>query len=283
MLSDDWNVISTIITRWWPPLHPHDRVPEPDLIAAEQRLHLRLPQALRQWYLRAGRRRDFIGNADELLLPEHLHLTEKLLSIGCENQGCFFWGIPVRYLHLDNPPVSIDDVVPQEALFLQNNAYRVPDLDEVAYRHSFTEFIRDMILRATILHGQFGAWGDASAKTLGRLAQSYEPFVQSSYSTIRRLWDEDTLIQWHPTTPTGDGYVQMTARTHTVFRRFLSLIEPDWNGRYYHSGVGWGHFYTPECQEVAMPILINGRTPTWFGIEEPAVPICQQRVELGLA
>ena len=89
-------------------------------------------------------------------------------------------------------------------------------------------------------------------------------------------------IQWHPTTPTGDGYVRMTARTHTVFRRFLSLIEPDWNGRCHHCAVDrWGHFYTPECQEVSMPIIINRRTPTWFRIEEPSVPICQQRVELG--
>ena len=278
MLSEHWDVISTVITRWWPPLHERDRVPEADLIAAEQRLDLRLPQALRHWYLRAGRRLDFMGNADHFLPPERLYICDNLLCIGSENQGCFRWWIPLRYCYLNDPPVTIDEALPQESLFLQNNAYRVPKHDEVAHRRSFTEFIRDMIIRATILHGQFKAWGDVSASTLRRIAQAYEPFVQSSYSTIHRLWDEDTLIQWHPTTPAGDGYLRMTARTHTVFRRFLTLIEPDWNGGYYHGAADrWGHFYTPECQEAPMPIIINRRTPAWFRIEESPLSICHQR------
>ncbi len=146
MQSEHWDVTSTVIRRWWPPLHDRDRVPEADLIAAEQRLNLRLPQALRDWYLRAGRRLDFMGNADHFLPPEHLYICDNLLCIGSENQGCFRWWIPLRYCYLNDPPVTIDEALPQESLFLQNNAYRVPKHDEVAHRRSFTEFIRDMII-----------------------------------------------------------------------------------------------------------------------------------------
>jgi len=94
MQSEHWDVTSTVIRRWWPPLHDRDRVPEADLIAAEQRLNLRLPQALRDWYLRAGRRLDFMGNADHFLPQSTCTYVTIFSVLGRKIKDAFVGGFP---------------------------------------------------------------------------------------------------------------------------------------------------------------------------------------------
>ncbi|MFB4317586.1 SMI1/KNR4 family protein [Actinomadura sp. 21ATH] len=92
---------------WSTPLSPADGCSEEDLSAAEERLGVRLPASVRDFYKLLGRRPDLTSNQDRLLPPAGLHFDEsgQALVFRDENQGCAQWGIPVQDLHLPDPPV----------------------------------------------------------------------------------------------------------------------------------------------------------------------------------
>ncbi|MGW3356868.1 SMI1/KNR4 family protein [Streptomyces bungoensis] len=80
---------------------------EADLDAAEQRLGLRLPRALREAYALFGRRRDLTSNHDVLLGPAQLYVDDakEALVFRHENQGAASWGVLLSSLQDDDPAV----------------------------------------------------------------------------------------------------------------------------------------------------------------------------------
>jgi hypothetical protein len=82
---------------------------ETDLAAAEERLGLRLPAALREAYALLGRREDLTGNHDTLRAPAELEVDEtgEALVFRDENQGTARWGIPLTDLAQEDPPVRM--------------------------------------------------------------------------------------------------------------------------------------------------------------------------------
>ncbi|WP_330455080.1 MULTISPECIES: SMI1/KNR4 family protein [unclassified Streptomyces] len=82
---------------------------EADLDAAEARLGLPLPPALREAYVLFGRRRDLTSNHDVLLGPAELHVddAEEALVFRHENQGAASWGILLDSLQDDDPAVFV--------------------------------------------------------------------------------------------------------------------------------------------------------------------------------
>ncbi|MEU6678792.1 SMI1/KNR4 family protein [Streptomyces sp. NPDC046853] len=94
---------------WTTPLAEGDGWSEGELAAAEARLGLRLPQALREAYALCGRRRDLTGNHDVLLAPDELYVdgAREALVFRQENQGAASWGILLADLGADDPAVFI--------------------------------------------------------------------------------------------------------------------------------------------------------------------------------
>ncbi|MGW0885668.1 SMI1/KNR4 family protein [Streptomyces sp. NPDC002671] len=84
-------------------------VHEDDLVAAEERLGVRLPAALREAYLLFGRRRDLTSNHDVLLGPADLYVDDakEALVFRHENQGAASWGVLLDGLQQDDPAVFI--------------------------------------------------------------------------------------------------------------------------------------------------------------------------------
>ncbi|MFD5573601.1 SMI1/KNR4 family protein [Streptomyces cadmiisoli] len=82
---------------------------EADLDAAEERLGLRLPTALREAYLLFGRRQDLTSNHDVLLSPAKLYVDDakEVLVFRHENQGAASWGIFLDSVHEEDPAVFI--------------------------------------------------------------------------------------------------------------------------------------------------------------------------------
>ncbi|MFC0112278.1 SMI1/KNR4 family protein [Kibdelosporangium aridum] len=80
-----------------------------DLDAAEERLGLKLPGALREAYLLFGRRRDLTSNHDVLLRPAELYVDDakQALVFRHENQGAASWGILLDSFQQDDPAVFI--------------------------------------------------------------------------------------------------------------------------------------------------------------------------------
>ncbi|MGH3243257.1 MAG: hypothetical protein ACRDNL_22960 [Spirillospora sp.] len=80
-----------------------------DRTAAEQRLGLRLPAALREAYALFGRRRDLHSNHDQLLSPDEFSVDDRkeALVFREENQGAAFWGVLLADLGKPDPPVRM--------------------------------------------------------------------------------------------------------------------------------------------------------------------------------
>lgn len=89
---------------WRAPLEPGDGNDSAELDAAELRLGLKLPAALREAYLLLGRRDDLLRNQDRLQTPDKLYIREGALIYHTENQGVAEWGILLADLSAEDPP-----------------------------------------------------------------------------------------------------------------------------------------------------------------------------------
>ncbi|MER5809086.1 SMI1/KNR4 family protein [Streptomyces sp. NPDC002033] len=104
-----WEFIRGFVANWSEALGDDDGWGEADLVAAEERLGIRLPLALREAYLLFGRRRDLTSNHDVLLSPPELYVDEakEALVFRHENQGAASWGILLDELVDEDPAVFI--------------------------------------------------------------------------------------------------------------------------------------------------------------------------------
>lgn len=102
---ETWNFIRSFASHWVTPLKEADGYSEADLLAAEERLGISLPAALKEAYTLFGRRSDLTRNQEYLLEPTALYLDHEALIFRHENQGAFFWGILVADLQHPDPPV----------------------------------------------------------------------------------------------------------------------------------------------------------------------------------
>jgi hypothetical protein len=75
------------------------------LDAAERRLGLKLPRALRTYYLKTGATRALHQRHNRLLSPRQLRVADDHLVFYEENQNVVEWGIRVRDLKRADPPV----------------------------------------------------------------------------------------------------------------------------------------------------------------------------------
>ncbi|MFG3014221.1 SMI1/KNR4 family protein [Streptomyces cinerochromogenes] len=108
--SGAWTFIQDFAAHWvGAALGSDDGWTEADLDAAEARLGLRLPTALREAYLLFGRRQDLTSNHDALLGPAQLYVDRagEALVFRHENQGAASWGILLGSLQDDDPAVSV--------------------------------------------------------------------------------------------------------------------------------------------------------------------------------
>ncbi|MBE1458724.1 hypothetical protein H4W79_002938 [Nocardiopsis terrae] len=104
-----WEFLRAYAAHWADGLDENDGWREADLDAAENRLGLRLPTALREAYRLFARREDLTGNHDRLLAPDELHVdaAREALVFRHENQGAASWGILLETLHEEDPAVLV--------------------------------------------------------------------------------------------------------------------------------------------------------------------------------
>lgn len=98
-----WRFIASFAADWRSPLEPGDGHDTAELDAAEARLGVKLPAALREAYALFGRRDDLTRNQDELLTPSELNIYQGALVYQAENQGAAHWGILLSDLGNDDP------------------------------------------------------------------------------------------------------------------------------------------------------------------------------------
>ena len=82
-----------------------DGTPAPEVAAGEHRLGIRLPSALREYYLIAGRFDQLNRAHNQLYAPSDWFADAGKLVFMEENQAVVFWGVPATDEIDDDPPV----------------------------------------------------------------------------------------------------------------------------------------------------------------------------------
>ena len=104
-----WTEYDRRVAELYPPVAPGQGVSEEDA-AAEKRLGTRLPELLREFYLRVGKRRDLMGRQDYFIPVHELELSYWFpgrLQILSENQGTFGFLVELRP-DADDPQVFFE-------------------------------------------------------------------------------------------------------------------------------------------------------------------------------
>jgi hypothetical protein len=99
--------------RWWrSPLADGDGYGQAEVGAAEQRLGVRFPAAVREAYRLLGRRADLTSNQDDLFGPGQLYLDGggQVLVFRQEHQCCARWGVWLDRPGDPDPPVAAQEV-----------------------------------------------------------------------------------------------------------------------------------------------------------------------------
>lgn len=87
------------------PLAPEEGLSSAKIEAAERRLGVRLPQALREYYRVAGNFEELNTNYNQLLPLEALDWDDEYVVFMVENQGVVFWAVSLEQMVQDDPEV----------------------------------------------------------------------------------------------------------------------------------------------------------------------------------
>ena len=89
------------------PLGRRSATPPSVISAAEKRLGVRIPTALRDFYLVAGRERRFNQIQNWLSSPNEWFVDKSRLAFLRENQAVCWWAVRISEKNLDDPPVLV--------------------------------------------------------------------------------------------------------------------------------------------------------------------------------
>lgn len=109
-LSAGWTPMLRFIERWFEPVEAGDaaaaeRLSNDGCNAAEARMGLKMPLAVREWY-RLCARQPVLGHGDNRVVPaEQLEVQDERVDLYIENQGVLTWGVRLSDWHQDDPPV----------------------------------------------------------------------------------------------------------------------------------------------------------------------------------
>lgn len=110
-----WPWLREQIAEWSAPLQDDDGYDSKSLDQAEQRLGVKIPLGLREWYQMAGKRWDVWSRQDQFEPPDQLQIgydesrDAEFLIFYRENQDVVQWGIRREDCTMEDPPVYLLD------------------------------------------------------------------------------------------------------------------------------------------------------------------------------
>ncbi|MCQ9182986.1 SMI1/KNR4 family protein [Streptomyces sp. IBSBF 2953] len=209
--ADAWRFVADFAAYWQQPLQPGDGWSVAEVEAAEQRLGLVLPAALRETYLLLGRRTDLTNNHDTLLKPDELHVVDGALVYRVENQGAASWGVLLADLGDEDPGT----------VMRSDLADKSQERWEV-WESSLTVACIDMVMSETVLFGSgFTDFLEGDAEEVGLVGQLRE--LPAVGRDVRWFADADVLVR------ELDGFcLNARARTEKALHRLRDSVPGDW-------------------------------------------------------
>jgi hypothetical protein len=204
------------VEAWFGPISVADGFTVAEMSQAEQRLSVRLPRVMHEWYEGFGRQADCANDQDHLENPEELDIEDDVLIIAVENQSCWESGIPVGALALPDPPVVARSREEWEPL-----------------NSCLSQFALQWALYGAILTAPYRRY----------TSQSEKPLLAPLLSALMQL----DLPDWHPLhyvslyfyvaddcvvreARSKDGHsCELSALTERALQRCMSLVDATWH------------------------------------------------------
>ena len=226
--EDRWSLLTEFVAEWHMPLQEGDGYSAAELDAAEQRLGLKLPLALREWYQMAGKRTDlFAIDPYDFTKPSDLSIEEDdghVLWLFSETQAIVDWGIRQQDLMQDDPPVYSENSYASEE-FLRSN-------------ETFSEFMLQVIVHQTACLTEIGGNASGKENTAGIVIANFQPLGLPSWDwpshPAQFYGGDDVLIELDRD---GKGYcwVWVAARTESALQDAVRLFDLGWE--YLYNGI----------------------------------------------
>lgn len=223
--QDRWSLLKDFIAEWHGPLEDGDGYPASELDAAEQRLGLKLPEALRELYRFAGKFIEtFSVNPYAFTALSELNIEddgEEILWLFAETQAIVDWGVRRQDLAQDDPPVYSDNSYASAELLLANK--------------TFSEFVLQVVVHQTACFTEIG--GNASGKedTANIVIANFQPLGLPPWcwpsDQAQFYGSDDVLIELDRD---GKGYcwIWVAARSERALHDTVKLF-----------GLGWEYLY----------------------------------------
>lgn len=203
------------LARWYPPLTQEDGISSLELNEAENRLGLKLPTALRDWYTLAGAREDINIAQNSLLRPAELSIVDHHLVFYVESQRVVVWGIPLTSLELSDPPVELDtDYLASQHRWVQENTV-------------FSEFMLQMMIHQSLFTGDFRGNASLDPTVTRRIEATFPRLNLPSWHWPIHLTqffgDDDVILVTN-----DESWLWVRAHHQVAFRKLLECLDIEW-------------------------------------------------------
>ncbi|MCM2423261.1 SMI1/KNR4 family protein [Streptomyces sp. RKAG293] len=209
--AEAWQFVADFAAYWQQPLQPGDGWSVAEVEAAERRLGLVLPAALREAYLLLGRRTDLTSNHDTLLKPDELHVVDGALVYRVENQGATSWGVLLLDLDDDDPGTVMRSDLADKSQERWDS-----------WESSLTVACVEMVMSEAVLFASgFTDFLDVDAEEAGVVGQFRK--LPAVGRDVRWFADADVLIR------ELDGFcLNVRARTEEALDQLRESVPGDW-------------------------------------------------------
>jgi hypothetical protein len=168
-MNERYAWLESFITEWSRrPLEPGDGFSEAEIREAEERLGIPFPAALRVWYRRAGKRKDFTRRLLGGQIPmDQLYIRNGMLYFWDWTELEFWYGIGIDALSQPDPPVRE---------IRRNFTGNFSDSTEMAYQLS--QFLVDNVAYEIFMGAEYLAMG--GEPMYASFWEQYEPIPELS-------------------------------------------------------------------------------------------------------
>lgn len=200
IIDPRWEKLNQFIALWHRPLVPEDGYSSEEITAVEAELAIRFPDALREWYLAAGRWYQLLQVQDYQLELDELDLDEDTLVFQVENQEVCIWSVHQEDFDKPDPPVYDEE-------------------NEAVQSERLSDFLLCSVIKET-------AWACCEETVTGQGKAGLFTVLDSNFtlwfadSDFERYYATDDAIAIAGQDPEGGTWIMLSAKTQDALVRY---------------------------------------------------------------